>query len=333
MLEKKILFELPFVYTANEFELGNQVFFAAGSEREHPAYLIDPETNDVIKVADGPGGMMSIIPVPGRTDCLVSVMGLFPPFIGSEAGVFLHVRNGGTWGTEKVISLPFAHRCEILTINGESHLFTATCSSYKENPADWSKPGELYHTRIDNIGNGNWPTELIIDNLYRNHGMNKRIVNHAEVLCISGDEGIFGVQPGSENRWEVTQCFDRPVSEFVFFDLDGDGDDELITIEPFHGNSLNIYKNSGGWALQHTSPLSFGHGLSAGRFQNQSVVVVGNRRESGDLELHTVHSLSNIEKSVIESDVGATQTKLVSHNDIDHILSSNQTRNEVALYY
>ena len=136
MLKKKILFELPFVYTVNEFQLGNQVFFAAGSESEHPAYLIDPESSDVIKVADGPGGMMSIIPVPGRTDCLVSVMGLFPPFIGSEAGVFLHVRKGGTWGTEKVISLPFAHRCEILTINGESHLFTATCSSYKENPDD-----------------------------------------------------------------------------------------------------------------------------------------------------------------------------------------------------
>jgi len=43
--------------------------------------------------------------------------------------------------------------------------------------------------------------------------------------------------------------------------------------------------------------------------------------------------LNNIEKSIIESNVGATQTKIVSYNDIDHILSSNQTRNEVALYY
>lgn len=333
MLEKKILFELPSVYTVNEFQLGNQVFFAAGSEREHPAYLIDPENNSVMKVADGPGGMMSMIPVPGRTDCLVSVMGLFPPFIGFEAGVFLHVRNGGTWGTEKVISLPFAHRCEILAIDGDSHLFTATVSSHKETPDDWSKPGAVYHTRIDNSGHGSWPTELIIDNLYRNHGMNKRIVNHAEVLCVSGAEGIFGIQPGNANKWEVTQLFDREVSEFAFFDLDGDGEDELITVEPFHGNTLNIYKNLGGWAPQCTSPLSFGHGLSAGRFQNQSVVVVGNRRDSGDLELHTVHSLSNIEKSIIESDVGATQTKVVSYKDSDHILSSNQTRNEVALYY
>ena len=31
MLRKKTLIELPFVYTVNEFNLGDQVFFAAGS--------------------------------------------------------------------------------------------------------------------------------------------------------------------------------------------------------------------------------------------------------------------------------------------------------------
>lgn len=334
MFNKKTLIELPFVYTVNEFILGDQVFFAAGSERDYPAYLINPANNNLIKVADGPGGMMSIMPVPGRNDQLVSVMGLFPPFIGKEAGIYFHEKEDENWKSKKVISLPFSHRCEILTYNGENHLFIATVSSHKENPGDWSKPGELYHLIIEREGYDNWQPELILNNLFRNHGMNKCVIGHMEVVCISGAEGIFSINQGEKGNWEVTQLFDREVSEFSFFDLDNDGKDELVTIEPFHGNSINIYKkNAEEWLPVYSSPLSFGHGLSAGKFQDQNVVVVGNRRDSGDLELHKIHTLNNIEKFIIESNVGATQTKVISYMGSDYILCSNQTRNEVALYY
>lgn len=334
MFNKKTLIELPFVYTANEFYLGDQVFFAAGSERDHPAYLINPDNNHIIKVAEGPGGMMSIIPVPGRKDQLVSVMGLFPPFIGFEAGIYFHEKKDENWSSKKVISLPFSHRCEILSYNGENHLFIATVSSHKDNPGDWSKPGELYHAVVEKEGSGNWHPELILNNLFRNHGMNKCVIDNREVVCISGAEGIFSIQPGEKKNWIVTQLFDHEVSEFSFFDLDNDGEDELVTIEPFHGNSLNIYKkNSGNWQSVYSSPLSFGHGLGVGKFQDQSIVVVGNRRDSGDLEMHKIHALNKTEKLIIESNVGATQTKVVRYKGSDYILSSNQTRNEVALYY
>ena len=334
MLRKRTLFELPFIYTVNEFTLDNQLFFAAGSERDYPAYLINPDNNKSIKVADGPGGMMSIMPVPGRNNQLVSVMGLFPPFIGFDAGVFLHTAEDGTWNTSKVIPLPFAHRLEILTINGENHLFVASVSSYKENPADWSRPGELHHAVIGNSNSKFWTTDLIFNNLYRNHGMSKCTINNTETICISGAEGIFGIHPGKKNDWVINKLFDREVSEFAFYDLDNDGVPELATIEPFHGNSLNIYKKSDGeWKLTYTSPLSFGHGLSAGKFGDNNVVVVGNRRDTSDLELHKVFTMNSIEKSTIESNVGATQTKVIRYKNSYYILSSNQTRNEVALYY
>jgi len=333
MLKKKTLMELPFVYTVNEFTLGNQFFFAAGSEREHPAYILNPDNNEITKVTDGPGGMMSLLPLPGSSTHLISVMGLFPPFIGFEAGIYSHRLINGKWDTRKVISLPFAHRCEVLSVNDENHLFIATVSRHKENPADWSNPGELHHAKLDDIDSPEWPTDLILNNLTRNHGMAKSVFNNQEVICISGAEGIFAVQPGREDKWEINQIFENEVSEFAFFDMDNDGVDELATIEPFHGNSLNVYKKiNGNWKKQYSSPLSFGHGLSAGKFQNQNVVVVGNRRDSGDLELHKVHSMDSIEKCTIEGNVGATQTKVFSMKGKDYILSSNQTRNEVALY-
>lgn len=334
MLRKKTLIELPFVYTVNEFNLGDQVFFAAGSERNHPAFLINPENNDVIKVADGPGGMMSILPVPGHNNQLVSVMGLFPPFIGFDAGIYFHSLHNGSWDTQKVVSLPFAHRCEILTYNGENHLFIASVSQHKENPADWSKPGELHHAVIGNSGQSEWPTDIILNNLFRNHGMSKTMIKEKEVICISGAEGIYAIQPGDKNKWEISRLFDHEVSEFSFFDLDNDGEDELVAIEPFHGNLLNLYKKiNKSWQLQYSSPLSFGHGLSTGKFQGNNVIVVGNRRDSGDLELHKIVTINKLEKSIIEDNVGSTQTKVLNYNNTDYILSSNQTRNEVALYY
>ena len=328
MLQKKTLIELPFVYTVNEFCLGDQVFFAAGSERNHPAFLINPENGSTIKVADGPGGMMSIMPVPGRNDQLVSVMGLFPPFIGFEAGIYLHSFNNGTWVVRKVVSLPFAHRCEILNYNGENHLFIASVSQHKENPADWSKPGELHHTIIGNSDQGEWSTDIILMNLFRNHGMSRMVLNGTEVICISGAEGIYAIQPGIKGKWEVSRLFDREVSEFSFFDLDNDGEDELVTIEPFHGNLLNVYKKtSQEWQLQYSSPLSFGHGLSTGKFNGHNVIIVGN------LELHRIININRIEKSIVEHNVGSTQTKVLKYNNTEYILSSNQLRNEVALYY
>lgn len=333
-LQKKVLIELPLIYTSNAFYLGEKFYVAAGSEDREAVYLIDLESTEKTKIADGPGGMMSMLPIPGYDDKMVSVMGLFPPFIGDEAGIYLHEKKNQTWETRKVISLPFSHRCEILTINGENHLFIATVSKHKENPSDWSRPGELHHVKIDGTNPDNWKTDIVFENLIRNHGMTKRVVNNEEILCISGDKGIFAIKKGKEDDWESIQLFDREVSEFSFFDLDNDGEDELVTIEPFHGKDLNIYKKNGqDWKLMYNSSLVFGHGLFAGKFKGENVVVVGNRRASEALELHKVHSITNIEKTIVEDKVGPTQLKIFTYKGLDYILSSNQAKNEVALYY
>ena len=49
---------------------------------------------------------------------------------------------------------------------------------------------------------------------------------------------------------------------------------EMITIEPFHGNTLNIYKRTGDqWEQRYSDSLSFGHGLSSGVFNGKPVIV------------------------------------------------------------
>lgn len=121
----------------------------------------------------------------------------------------------------------------------------------------------------------------------------------------------------------------------TYIDLDGDGTNELVTIEPFHGDTLNIYKRKGSaWELRFSDALSFGHGLSSGRFNGKPLIVVGNRSESFALESFTVDNLSKgiVNREVIEENTGPTQTQVFSRGPVDFIMSANQRKHEVALY-
>lgn len=334
-LEKKILAYLEQVYTVNFFYFEGKAFIGAGSEGAHPLYLIELESLKKTKIADGPGGTMSLAPVLINNTDLVSIMGLFPPFIGMDAGVYTHSFRSGNWDSNKIINLPFAHRCEIFNSGGSYYLFISSVSKFKENPEDWSNPGELYVVPLSDVNNIEGLSDPLIKNVYRNHGMIKTIIDGVETICISGSEGILAIYPDQQSCWRVEKIFDREVSEFAFFDLDNDGINELITIEPFHGNSLNIYdKTVAGWSHCYQSELSFGHGLSVGSFNENPSVVVGNRRGDRALNLFTVHGpvKNSITKSVIEEDAGPTQTKIFNYNSRDYILSSNQAKNEIALY-
>ena len=111
MLSKQTILRINKVYTAHAFQTEYGFYVGAGSETDPTVHLYDLRKGKFEEVADCPGGMMSFIPVPGRPDSFVSIMGLFPPFIGGEAGLYLHQKADGEWKTEKAMALPFAHRC------------------------------------------------------------------------------------------------------------------------------------------------------------------------------------------------------------------------------
>ncbi|MCK5463309.1 MAG: hypothetical protein KAI95_09845, partial [Bacteroidales bacterium] len=158
---KKVIIEIESVYTANAFNIGSSFYIGAGSETKPEVYLYDMTTGGTSQVSGSPGGMMSFLPVPGNPDIFVSIMGLFPPFIGGEAGLFMHRRINGDWKTDRALHLPFAHRCEILNRAGKNFLFAATVSTYKENPQDWSNPGELHLIGLDDTPGATWESRVI----------------------------------------------------------------------------------------------------------------------------------------------------------------------------
>jgi hypothetical protein len=335
-MNKKVILNIESVYTANAFQVGADTFVAAGSETKPEVYLYNLATETTSPVNGCPGGVMSFIPIPGSPDLFFSIMGLFPPFIGAEAGVFMHRRLGDEWKSQKAMDLPFAHRCEILHRNGKNYLFAASVSKHKENPPDWSKPGEMYLVCLEENISLPLKPEMIDNSLTRNHGMLRTKINGIETVVISGAEGIFYFEQLTGDKWAKKLLFENEVSEFGFVDLDGDGHDELVTIEPFHGEALNVYKKNGqNWEIKFSDTLSFGHGLSCGYFSNEPVIVVGNRRGSFTLDLFKVNDFSKGEfsRTVIEEDAGPTQTQVFTANGTDYILSANQKKNEVAIYF
>jgi len=335
MLKKQTILEIKNIYTANAFQTSTGFFIGAGSETEPIVKRYHLDSGKTDQVDDCPGGMMSFIPVPDQEQTYVSIMGLFPPFIGQAGGLYLHQNTDQGWKTVKAMNLPFAHRCEFVRHGGGDYLVVATVSHHKENPADWSRPGELHVISMAAHPSTPWKSTIIDSGINRNHGMTKTTINGRETICVSGEQGIFNIDPGSEDQWAITSLFDKEVSEMTFIDLDGDGSSELITIEPFHGNTLNIYKSRGaGWDLKFSNSLSFGHGLSSGMFNGMPVIVVGNRSDSQALQIITVDNLSKgiVKMKVIEEKAGPTQSQVFSYKSADYILSANQRKNEVALY-
>jgi len=191
MLQKKVIMNIPSVYTANAFRAGNEHYIGAGSETEKIVHLYDLGRSTSSQVTGCPGGMMSFIAVPGEPDLFITIQGLFPPFIGAEAGLFMHKRTGEAWETTKVLDMPFSHRCEILNRDGRNYLFLTTVSKHKDNPADWSRPGETHLIKLGELSGGTWKTEVIDNSITRNHGMSRAKIDGQDTLLISGAQGIF----------------------------------------------------------------------------------------------------------------------------------------------
>ena len=334
MYKKKKILDIEAVYTASAFQNKSGFFIGAGSESKEEVSLYDLASGETSPILHQPGGMMSFIPVPGKPDLYISIMGFFPSFDGQDAGIFLHTRMDTTWESGMAFALPFAHCCDTMSVGGKDYLIAATVSKHKDDPDDWSHAGELHIIDLEHCEYKKWKSAIIDNQIVRNHGMCKAKFNGEEVICVSGEQGIFYIEKDGDN-WRVNQLFFKEVSEMCFFDLDGDGRDELVTIEPFHGNTLNIYKKDGAnWAHSFSDELSFGHGLSAGIFKSNPVIIAGNRSGSMALESFLVQDLimGKVERKVIEEDAGATMTQVFTYDSKDYILSANQKKNEVALY-
>ncbi len=333
---KQVLLEIEKSYSVNLCPVSSGTGILIGSEIEGPNYLLEGADFDATPLNEGPGGTMIMLPVPELAGHYVSVMGMFPPFIGQTGGVYYHtpVSSGNSWETRKVFTLPFAHRIEILPTAHGPYLIAASVAKDKDGIEDWDHPGQVFAAPLTpDIQESDF--ELIIDAITRNHGMITAKLYGEDTVCVSGKEGIFSIALDSEKSWRIEEVYDQEVSEMIFYDLDGDGIDELTTIEPFHGNRLRIYRQvEGSWQQIFEDELAFGHGLWVGEFNGVPTVFVGNRLESKDLVAYRLvdKATDSFAKFTVEADTGTTQTAVYELEGESVLIASNPVKSEIALY-
>lgn len=340
--EKVILGQLEKCYGVAALETGGRTAVAFGSEDRQPGVIIRLWMADRYgtEYFPTPGGVMSILPWPSGG--FASIYGFYPPFQAARAGLMLTV-PGKARGYESrvLLELPYLHRFEIIGSENRKWLVLSVLCRDKQSKDDWSSPGYVAVLPLGEDGSiPKEPPYIILDGQYRNHGMWKGKLNGSNVILTASDQGVFACCPSDTCQgWKVRRLTQDPAGEAAAFDLDDDGIEELVTIAPFHGSKLNVYKNEKRWdkwaewtkIWTSSQEMDFLHALWVGNFHGKNVIFCGNRKGKRCLRAFWQEEGEWISQ-VVDKDAGSSNICVAWINGQQCLLSANHGQHECALY-
>ncbi len=328
--EKHVVHQMRMPYALGTLGPGPDPAVACATEDHGPMVRIDPPYRKAGPLAAGPGGCMGVTYDPASPADAWAIFGCFVGYDFQGGGIF-RIRAGGE--PERVLDLPYAHRLGFLEKGGRRLLVAASLAGHKKDASDWSTPGAVYAAEA---GTGAWSLEPVLTGIHKNHGFLVATLDGRRSLLIGGSEGLLAADleepaPG----WSWRQVLPGETSEAALADLDGDGRDELVTIEPFHGNVLRGYRRAGsGWTAVWDAELQFGHGLWAGAFRGRPSALVSSRAGAKDLLLFAFDpdAPGRPRRVVVEEGAGAANALVARGPGGDAILSANQAAGQIVLY-
>jgi hypothetical protein len=338
-IEKHFLTTMNRCYAAGHIVVGGQVRLLLATEGEGPCLAWSgTEYADSHVVWSGPGGTMSIVPIAGTDGEFLAVQKFFKMFQWDEAKI-VHARPV-TRGYEvsDVLHLPYIHRFDLLPVGRRQHFIGCTLSTHKDSKEDWSHPGQVW------VGEYASPAplqaRLLKDGLTRNHGYSRLRRPGGWCSLVTCDQGAFEFTPPQApgDEWSVRQFMDWPISDIAAVDIDGDGELEFATIEPFHGSWFRIYKRRGDRfekIFEHPEVSEFYHVVVGDTLRGEPVFIGGCRR--GRQQLFVVRARRRapleLEVMLIDEGVGPSNVHVLHEAGRDVILSANREKSEGALYF
>ena len=339
-IRKQVLASLNGCYAVNSFTLKGQPHIVLASEAEGGRCLAwkAPDYSESHAIWDGPGGTMSIVPIPGSDGEFLAVQKFFRMY-DWEGAKIVHVRPTGsaTYDVRDVLPLPYVHRFDLLPVNGRNYFIACTLARQKQTAADWANPGCIWvgeYTADGLVG-----LRVLKDGLTKNHGYSRQEIGGVTRALVTCEEGAFEVTPPQtpDGDWAVRQFMDWPISDISAIDIDGDGELEFATIESFHGQYFRVYKMIDGKferIYEHPEVTEFYHVVVGATLAGQPVFVGGCRR--GKQQLFYVHAAQTsplkLEEKLIEEGVGPSNACVVHEPGRDIIAVANRETNEAALY-
>jgi hypothetical protein len=338
-IEKRFLTTMNRCYSATHIEVDGQTRILLATEGEGPCLAwTGPDYGTPHEVWAGPGGTMSMVPIPGSNGEFLAVHKFFKMFQWEEAKL-VHVKPlaDGRYAVTDVLHLPYIHRFDLVPAGNRLYFIGCTLATTKDSREDWSNPGKIYVGEY--TGPGPLQVSVLKDGLTQNHGFSRLERDGRVTSLVTCQQGAFEVtppqQPGA--AWQVRQFMDWPISDIAALDIDGDGELEFATIEAFHGSYFRVYKMAGGRfekVYEHPEVSEFYHVVTGTTLAGQPVFLGGCRR--GRQQLFYVHALQKsplvLQAEVIEEGVGPSNVHVMHEPGRDIIVSANREKAEAALY-
>ncbi len=343
-IEKKVISNLTKCYSIAPLTYQGREHILVAAEKQDPCYLFDLDGNLEDKVWDGPGGVMSMVQVPGTDGQFLSTYKFYSPNDSKEAKIVIVTPRGkGDWEIRTLVSLPHVHRFDILTRDGKNYLIACALKSGHEFKEDWSTPGKVYGAELpEDLSvfdeEHQLPLTVLKENMLKNHGYYRILEDGVPTALVSSNEGILRFTPPArgETKWTIETLLESPASDAVLVDLDEDGEKELCVLAPFHGEQVSIYKKLDGAytkVYDLPEPAEFTHAIYGGNLCGRPAFVVGHRKGKRNLlAIRYDKEARGYAVQVIDEDRGPANVFHYTHNGNDILIATNREVDEVAYY-
>lgn len=312
------------------------------AEKVNKCYLFDTDGNLEDTIWEAPGGTMSMIQVPGSDGWFLATHEFYSPNDGDKAHIVLVRPENGGWNIQTVLELPFCHRFSIVKRGGVNYLIGCTIKSKMKYKEDWRFPGGIYVGELpEDIENYNIdhqiPMTCIKDGLLKNHGYYTRRSENGDYSLVGTENGVFEVMPPEQRggEWKIRQLTTDPTSDMALADFDGDGQLEMITIAPFHGDQVSIYKmdKDGDYEKVWDCPFKMGmsHSIWTRDFFGRDEAIIGCRKGGRDI-VEFYWEDGAFKTDILVHDVGSANIFPFDKDGKTRLVSTNREINQIAFY-
>lgn len=338
---KKVLANIEKCYSVCPINIRGKKGFLIATEKAGGCFYFDLQGELVEQIWSEPGGVMSLVPVPGHEGQFLSTQEFYSPNDSKNARIILATPLENGWDIKTLAALPFVHRFDILSTSEQNYLIGCTLKSDHNFKEDWTHPGKVYACVLpDDLSAPDCKLDfkVVLEGLTKNHGYYRSYEDGQPFALISSDNGIFKVKPpqGGNPDWKVEKILDQASSDATLIDLDGDGKPELVTLSPFHGDDLNIYRLvDGKFVLDYSYPekLEFLHAIWSGKINGQPLVLLGHRKGKRDLFVLTYDQEQKAYvRQTIDEDHGPANVTFIDQAGKQMIVATNRETDEVAMY-